>query len=90
VIPHRRDLSCSVCNERPAARRAGAPLEAEVPVATVEQVDDCLGRGGQRSLGADHVGTSVWDRLAVLDQGGPQLLADRGYPARLALARRVL
>jgi hypothetical protein len=32
----------------------------------------------------------VGDRLAVLDQGRPQFLADRDHPTRLPLARRVL
>jgi len=64
--PDRRYLPRRVRDERPPPAVAGTPLEAEVPVPTVEQVDDHLGRGGQRPLGADHVGTGAWDSIRAV------------------------
>jgi hypothetical protein len=86
----RRYLPRSVGDEGPPPAVAGASLEAEVPVPTVEQVHDHLGRRGQRPLGTDHVGTGVWDRLAILDQGGPRLVADRVSSGPTSPAHRVL
>jgi Protein of unknown function (DUF2778) len=56
----------------------------------LEEVHDNLRRGRQCPLGADHVGAGKGHGLAILDQGCPELIADRDHPARFPFARCIL
>jgi len=64
-----------------------AAEEAEVPVPALKHIHDGLGRRRECPFGPYYVGADddVY-LIAVLDEGFPDLIAQRDYPAGLLLA----
>jgi hypothetical protein len=80
-----------VGDEGAPAAVAGAAYEPEVPVPSLEHVDDCLRRSAQRAFRADDEGAGKWEHLfPILDECVPDLVVQGYHPSRLSFAGRVL